>query len=215
MRHGRPAIARPVVRASGPAATALPRPLKILLVEDNTDTRDYLAGTLASRGHDVRTAGRLASALREAGEHEFELLISDIELPDGSGLELMWKLRDRGPIKGIALSGFGSSDDIDQSLSAGFAEHLTKPVDFRRLEEAIQHVAAGNQGGEAAGTALNARRPSRTAWTCAVQNETWGTCRSFSVSSSKSCAGANPRALATRFVGKLCIVVLYRMIVSL
>ena len=47
---------------------------------------------------------------------------------------------------GIALSGFGSSDDIDQSLSAGFAEHLTKPIEFRRLEEAIEQVAAGTAG---------------------------------------------------------------------
>ena len=146
MRTAAPPAARPLAFASGPAAMALHRPLKILLVEDNMDTRNYLATTLASRGHDVRTAGSLASALREASEHDFELLISDIDLPDGSGLELMWKLRDRGPVMGIALSGFGSSDDINQSLSAGFAEHLTKPVEFRRLEEAIQQVAAGRWG---------------------------------------------------------------------
>ena len=92
---------------------------------------------LTKRGHDVRTAGNLATALRGPGSVEVELLISDIELPDGSGLELMRRLSSRSTMPGIALSGFGSSDDIDQSRSAGFAEHLTKPVDFRRLEEAI------------------------------------------------------------------------------
>ncbi|MFI5460456.1 MAG: ATP-binding protein [Isosphaerales bacterium] len=72
----------------------------------------------------------------------FDVLISDIELPDGSGLELMWMLRASRAVSGIALSGFGSSQDIELSRSTGFAEHLTKPVDFRRLEKAIQQLAA-------------------------------------------------------------------------
>ena len=70
------------------------------------------------------------------------MLISDIELPDGSGLELMDAIRSRRPMPGIALSGFGSADDIEHSLAAGFVVHLTKPVDFRRLEEVIQQIAA-------------------------------------------------------------------------
>jgi DNA-binding NtrC family response regulator len=96
---------------------------------------------LMKRGHSVRTASNLASGLQAAEETEFELLISDIELPDGSGLDLMWKLRSRTGVVGIALSGFGSSQDIEMSSSAGFAEHLTKPVDFKRLEEAIGRLA--------------------------------------------------------------------------
>lgn len=78
-------------------------------------------------------------------ETDFELLISDIDLPDGSGLELMWQLRARSAVKGIALSGFGSPDDVEQSRVAGFAEHLTKPVEFRHLEQAIQRVAGNSQ----------------------------------------------------------------------
>ena len=100
---------------------------------------------LTLRGHDVHTADSLASAIRVAAEVDFDLLISDIELPDGTGLELMWTLRPSRAVPGIALSGFGSSDDIELSRSAGFAEHLTKPVDFRRLEEAIQQVAADSR----------------------------------------------------------------------
>jgi CheY-like chemotaxis protein len=126
-----------------PHVTVHSRPLRILLVEDNKDTLNYLAAMLTRRGHDVRTAVNLATALRLAAEVEFELLISDLELPDGSGLELMWRLRTKGSLQAIALSGFGTSDDIEQSRSAGFAEHLTKPVDFRRLEEAI-----GRRSGE-------------------------------------------------------------------
>jgi PAS domain S-box-containing protein len=140
-----PTVAVPVVQTPAqlhtPDLLARHRPLKILLVEDNKDTLSSLSAMLVKRGHDVRTANNLASALRAAAETEFELLISDIELPDGSGLELMWKVRSKGAVMGIALSGFGSSEDIDQSRTAGFAEHLTKPVEFRRLEDAIGRLA--------------------------------------------------------------------------
>ena len=102
---------------------------------------------LIKRGHDVHTAGSLAAPCGEPTSEQFDLLISDIELPDGSGLELMRRLSSRRTAIGIALSGFGSSDDIDQSRSAGFAEHLTKPVDFRRLEEAIQQAARSRAEG--------------------------------------------------------------------
>ena len=64
----------------------------------------------------------------------FDLLISDIELTDGSGLELIREFRG---IPAIALSGFGTEDDVSMSESAGFATHLTKPVDLRHLEDAI------------------------------------------------------------------------------
>ena len=80
------------------------------------------------------------TALRVAAEVDFELLISDIELPDGSGLELMATIRCRSSVPAIALSGFGSPEDIAESRSAGFSLHLTKPVDFRRLEDAMLQV---------------------------------------------------------------------------
>jgi signal transduction histidine kinase/ActR/RegA family two-component response regulator len=138
-----PAVPAPVPRTVAPCPPALVtrNPLKILLVEDNKDTLNYISAMLIRRGHDVRTASNLASGLQAVEETEFELLISDIELPDGSGLDLMWKLRSRAGVMGIALSGFGSAQDIEQSCSAGFAEHLTKPVDFKRLEEAIGRLA--------------------------------------------------------------------------
>ena len=79
-------------------------------------------------------AADMASAIKRAAEADLDLIISDIELPDGSGIELLWRIRAARNIPAIALSGFGSSDDIEQSQSAGFAIHLTKPVDFRTLE---------------------------------------------------------------------------------
>jgi CheY-like chemotaxis protein len=111
-------------------------------VEDNQDTLNYLSRLLSRRGYHVHTAADLASAIQRAAEAEFDLVVSDIELPDGSGLELMWTLRATRNIPAIALSGFGSPADIEQSHSAGFTIHLTKPVDFRTLERAIGQLAA-------------------------------------------------------------------------
>ncbi len=133
-----PLIVRPAAVVHVPR-----RPLTILLVEDNADTLNYLSKMLTRRGHEIHTADSLRSAIRVAAGLDFDLLVSDIELPDGTGLELMGRLRSNRAVSGIALSGFGSSEDIELSRSAGFAEHLTKPIDFRALEAAIGQVAAG------------------------------------------------------------------------
>jgi CheY-like chemotaxis protein len=116
------------------------RPLRILLVDDNDDTRRSLAELLARRGHEVRAAAGVESALRAAAGSEFDLLISDIELADGTGLQLVQALQSIRPMPAIALSGFGSSDDLEFSRAAGFALHLMKPIDLPELEAAIERV---------------------------------------------------------------------------
>ena len=118
-----------------------PRPLRILLVEDNKDTLRSLARILSQRGHEVRTAERLAEAMVAAADGVYDLVLSDIELPDGTGLELMRHIAPNS-VRGIAMSGYGSDDDVQQSLAAGYDEHLTKPVDIHRLEDAIVRVTA-------------------------------------------------------------------------
>jgi PAS domain S-box-containing protein len=121
-------------------------PLHILLAEDNADTLRVMARLLRLRGHRVATAdGVEAALLAEQAEGPFDLVISDIGLPDGSGLDLMRQLRGRAPrpAPGIALSGYGTEDDRRRSREAGFAAHLTKPVDFPTLEDAIRRVSQG------------------------------------------------------------------------
>ncbi len=118
------------------------RPACVLLVEDNADTRRYLALALGRRHHEIVTADGVDAARAAARGRVFDLLISDIELPDGTGLELIRELKGRCVAAGIALSGFGSEEDIRMSLSAGFSEHLTKPVDINRLDEAVARVLA-------------------------------------------------------------------------
>jgi signal transduction histidine kinase/ActR/RegA family two-component response regulator len=117
-------------------------PIRILLVDDNVDTLKALTRLLAARGLDVVPADSKALALELATDAEFDILVSDIELHDGSGLELMSRLRDSRPLPGIAFSGFGAPEDVEQSLAAGFVLHLVKPIDFRLLEQSIRDVAA-------------------------------------------------------------------------
>jgi DNA-binding response OmpR family regulator len=72
-------------------------------------------------------------------------MISDIALPDGSGLELMRTLHESRGVEGIAISGFGTETDVIEARRAGFREHLTKPADMRRLLGAIERVAAAQR----------------------------------------------------------------------
>jgi CheY-like chemotaxis protein len=113
---------------------------RILLVEDHEDTAHVMSMVLRHQGHTVRRASTVAAALQAAQAESFDLLISDIGLPDGSGLDLMRQIRLRQPVRGIALSGFGMDEDVRRSRAAGFDEHLTKPVSLDVLETTINRV---------------------------------------------------------------------------
>lgn len=124
-------LARPV------HAVARPTIARVLLVEDNADTAHSTAAALEELGHAVYVAGTAAEALRLASGHSFDLVVSDLGLPDGSGHELMRQLRHRHGLRGIAFSGYGQVEDVRRSLDAGFSRHLTKPVSMERLVEAV------------------------------------------------------------------------------
>ena len=121
-----------------PAVESQERPLRILLVEDHLDTLQVLTKLLTKWGHTVATAENVRTAQELADGQEFDLLISDLGLPDGSGLDVMRHIKERTGIPGIALSGFGTEEDIRQSRAAGFAEHLVKPVNIATLRAAIR-----------------------------------------------------------------------------
>ncbi|MGA2245963.1 MAG: response regulator [Verrucomicrobiota bacterium] len=112
----------------------------ILLVEDHEPTRTSLARLLMHRRYEVVTAASAAEAKALAGTTNFQLLISDIGLPDGNGYDLMIELRRSRPIKGIALTGYGMEQDVARSQHAGFLAHLTKPVGIQSLETALNAV---------------------------------------------------------------------------
>ncbi len=129
--------ARQAARSTDPLPT-----LRILLVEDNPDSRTILCRLLRRRGHQVTDAACVAAAISAADADRFDMVISDLGLPDGSGLDVMRHALTRWPVKGIALSGFGREDDIRRAHEAGFAAHLTKPIDFSGLEDEIRRVVA-------------------------------------------------------------------------
>ena len=110
---------------------------RVLVVDDHEDTCTGMKMMLQRRGYDITIAHNADQALARAGEQEFDLLISDIGLPDRSGYELMRELSGKG-LRGIALSGFGSEHDISKARAAGFSEHLTKPINFDKLDETIR-----------------------------------------------------------------------------
>ena len=116
--------------------------LRILLVDDHEDTCTALEKLLVRRGHLVAATHNMRSAMEAAVRNQFDLLISDIALPDGNGMELMMQMRAISKIPGIAISGFGNNGDIEKSLQAGFAEHLIKPVKLDALEAAIESAIA-------------------------------------------------------------------------
>ena len=114
---------------------------RLLFVEDDAMTARIMAKLFRQNGYVVSTANSIAGALKVPAE-EYDLVVSDIGLPDGSGLELMRAIKLRRDVPGIALTGYGMEDDIRKSLEAGFVAHLTKPLDFAKLDALIRKVAA-------------------------------------------------------------------------
>jgi HAMP domain-containing protein/signal transduction histidine kinase/CheY-like chemotaxis protein len=114
---------------------------RILLVEDHVDSAGPMQSFLQASGYHVTTAENVEAALQAAAQEEFDLLVSDIGLPDGSGEDLFRQLREKGHnLPGIALSGYGMQQDIERSRAAGFQVHLIKPVSPQQLQTTIDQL---------------------------------------------------------------------------
>ncbi len=121
--------------------------LRILFVEDHENTAEVLGRLLRRAGHEVVHGATLEEGKRLGSTGGYDLVISDLGLPDGTGLELMAFLREGHPqLPGIALSGFGTQADMLASRAVGFANHLVKPVEWRHLEETIRDVVQAAKG---------------------------------------------------------------------
>jgi PAS domain S-box-containing protein len=119
------------------------RSLHLLLVDDHDDTRHVLARLLSKGGHEVATSDSAQGALKLLEKSRFDALISDIGLPDGSGYDLVREAkRLQPPLRTVALSGFGTEEDVRRSREAGFDYHLTKPIDFPDLQSLLQKISA-------------------------------------------------------------------------
>ena len=151
-----PALAQFSTPASEQPAAETPEPrggtaYRILVVEDEPSTLRLMARLLRGLGHEVTTAETVATGRQAIERGDFDLIVSDIGLPDGSGLDLMRQaVALRGPMRGIALTGYGMEEDILRSRAAGFSAHLTKPIDFKKLDGMIRLVMSGGNGGRQA-----------------------------------------------------------------
>ena len=142
-------IRLPLAAAAVSGAAASPEPAsaaaahppatgRILLIDDHADTLWSMNRLLVRRGYEVTTASSCAEAVQKVRQGVYDAIISDLGLPDGSGLDLLKELREFSQAPAIALSGFGMESDIAQTREAGFTTHLTKPVDFPSLIEVLR-----------------------------------------------------------------------------
>ena len=111
------------------------------VVEDHPDSAELLAELLQHHGHIVQIAATASDAMALANAQPFDVVLSDVGLPDASGYELMEQLRDRFAMKGIAVTGAGRASDVERGRAAGFSAHLTKPFSMRSLQRALEELA--------------------------------------------------------------------------
>jgi CheY-like chemotaxis protein len=107
-------------------------------VEDHQDTRRTLSRLLTHFGHNVVTAENVECAIHLIGDDNIDAVLCDIGLPDGSGYEVAAQARAKGQIKTIALTGFGTEQDVQRSKEAGFDFHLVKPINFQELQSVLE-----------------------------------------------------------------------------
>ncbi|MGA3066627.1 MAG: ATP-binding protein [Tepidisphaeraceae bacterium] len=125
-----------------PDRTKLADSIHVLLVEDHEDTLRVMRRLLEMLGYKLATARSSSAALNFAATNDFDVLVSDIGLPDVSGHELVRQVKKIRDVPAVAISGFGSKSDIEKSLQAGFCAHLTKPLNFDLLHKTLQNVVS-------------------------------------------------------------------------
>lgn len=113
---------------------------RVLLVEDHSDTRLIVVRLLTRQGYEVQSASCYQEALKICAAALPDVLLADLQLPDGSGLDLVRELKSRGSIRCIALTGYGMPDDLLKTKKAGFDAHLTKPVSIEKLDAVLRHA---------------------------------------------------------------------------
>jgi PAS domain S-box-containing protein len=145
--HAPAPTSAPTVAPAAPPRRA-PSSLRILLIEDHEDTACVLEKVLQQMGHEVETCSTVAVACQKLRERQFDVILSDIGLPDGSGLDFIKTAREICQTPAVALTGYGMAEDIDKCLQAGFEEHLTKPIDIDRLRKALSRILAKRAGSE-------------------------------------------------------------------
>jgi CheY-like chemotaxis protein len=124
-------------------------PLRIFVVENHADTLKYLRLYLEQLNHVVETAKTMSEALAVLARKKFDVLISDIGLPDGDGWELLRRAGPSRPGYAISMSGYGMNADRTKSREAGFRNHLLKPFMPDDLDQSLEEAALERAGAAA------------------------------------------------------------------
>jgi CheY-like chemotaxis protein len=118
----------------------LAKPLRILVVEDHGDTRRTLSSLLSHFGHEISVADSRQSASEMIDAKNFDVILSDIALPDGTGYEVISEAKTKQSITGVALTGLHDAEDVQRGKEAGFDFHLAKPIDFHELRTVLSQI---------------------------------------------------------------------------
>ena len=152
-------------------ATAAAAPARLLVVDDDADLLRLLAMRLQATGYDVATADSVAAARSRLGVERFDLVVSDVRLPDGDGLALFEDIRRQHPaLPVILLTAHGTIPDAVEATALGVAGYLTKPFDSQALLQGIRQ-ALQRAGPTHARSGLRAEAPASagdTAWRAAI-----------------------------------------------
>jgi CheY-like chemotaxis protein len=116
--------------------------LRILVVEDHSETLEALSRLLSHFGHEISVADGAQSALNAIESKEFDVVLCDIALPDGTGYDVIAEAKRKRPVKAVAISGFAATEDIERGKKAGFDFYLAKPVDFHELRSVLGKISA-------------------------------------------------------------------------
>jgi CheY-like chemotaxis protein/two-component sensor histidine kinase len=140
-----PAIPRPAVQPAPSRAGAPSAPRRVLVIEDNDDSRDMLRQVLEHAGHEVHDAGDGPQGVDAALRLEPDVALIDVGLPELDGYEVARRIRAqaRQDMLLVALTGYGLAEDRERALAAGFDLHLVKPIDFDRLFDVLAAAPAG------------------------------------------------------------------------
>jgi len=136
-----------------------PAHFSLLVVDDEPDLRTLYELTLLREGYDVDTASSVEEALLQLKDRTYSAVITDMRLPDGSGLDLLARLEQGGRReKAIIITAYGSAENAVEALKAGAYDYLTKPVDLRQFRSVV--ASALGRVPQAAPTVVPASLPS-------------------------------------------------------
>jgi CheY-like chemotaxis protein len=111
------------------------------MLEDHDDTAQVMGNVLRQMGHEVEICSTVAAASEKVRDREFDVILSDIGLPDGTGIDFIRTAREICQTPAVAITGYGMAEDVEKCLRAGFDEHLTKPISIERLQKTLSGMS--------------------------------------------------------------------------